>query len=39
MNRYQIAAAYSLFSKRDQVQRRLDTVLSGSGVSLMLTGD
>lgn len=39
MNRNQIATAYSLFSKRDQVQRRLDTVLSGSGVALMLTGD
>lgn len=39
MNRNQIATAYSLFSKRDQVQRRLDTVLSGSGLALMLTGD
>lgn len=39
MNRQQIATAYSLFHTRDQVQRRLDTVLSGSGVALMITGD
>lgn len=39
MNRNQIATANSLFFKRDQVQRRLDTVLSGSGVALMITGD
>ncbi|POF88207.1 hypothetical protein [Pseudomonas putida] len=39
MNRQQIACAYSLFHTRDQVQRRLDTVLSGRGVSLMITGD
>ncbi|UVL59841.1 hypothetical protein LOY54_17535 [Pseudomonas sp. B21-032] len=39
MNRKQIATANSLFFTRDQVQRRLDTVLSGSGVSLMITGD
>ncbi|HEN8714056.1 TPA: hypothetical protein U8203_004569 [Pseudomonas putida] len=39
MNRNQVATANSLFFKRDQVQRRLDTVLSGSGVSLMITGD
>ena len=39
MNRQQIACAYSLFHTRDQVQRRLDTVLSGAGVALMITGD
>lgn len=39
MNRGQIATANSLFFKRDQVQRRLDTVLSGSGVALAITGD
>lgn len=39
MNRQQIACAYSLFHTRDQVQRRLDTVLSGKGVALMITGD
>lgn len=39
MNRDQIATANSLFFKRDQVQRRLDTVLSGSGVALAITGD
>jgi hypothetical protein len=39
MNRQQIATAYSLFHTRDQVQRRIDTVLSGRGVSLMITGD
>ena len=39
MNRNQIATANSLFFTRDQVQRRLDTVLSGSGVALMITGD
>lgn len=39
MNRQQIAAAYSLFHERDRVQRRLDTVLSGKGVSLAITGD
>ncbi|RRW54824.1 hypothetical protein EGJ51_22720 [Pseudomonas fulva] len=39
MNRQQIACAYSLFHTRDQVKRRLDTVLSGKGVSLMITGD
>lgn len=39
MNRQQIATASSLFFTRDQVQRRLDTVLSGKGVSLAITGD
>lgn len=39
MNRQQIATAYSLFHTRDQVQRRLDTALSGKGVSLAITGD
>ncbi|MEW2925011.1 MULTISPECIES: hypothetical protein [Pseudomonas] len=39
MNRKQISTAYSLFHTRDQVQRRLDTVLSGKGVSLAITGD
>lgn len=39
MNRDQIATANSLFFKRDQVQRRLDTVLSSSGVALAITGD
>lgn len=39
MNRKQIATANSLFFKRDQVQRRLDTVLSGSGIALAITGD
>ncbi|PWY39090.1 hypothetical protein [Pseudomonas sp. RW405] len=39
MNRDQIVTANSLFFKRDQVQRRLDTVLSGSGVALAITGD
>ena len=39
MNRDQIANAHSLFFKRDQVQRSLDTVLSGSGVALAITGD
>ncbi|MBA5706168.1 hypothetical protein DT037_03655 [Pseudomonas fulva] len=39
MNRQQIATAYSLFHDRDRVQRRLDTVLSGKGVSLAITGD
>lgn len=39
MNRNQIATAYSLFHTRDQVQRRLDAVLSGKGVSLAITGD
>jgi len=39
MNRQQIACAYSLFHTRDKVQRRLDTVLSGKGVALMITGD
>ena len=39
MNRQQIAGASSLFHPRDQVQRRLDTVLSGKGVSLAITGD
>ncbi|MFI8555834.1 hypothetical protein [Pseudomonas putida] len=39
MNRKQISCANSLFFTRDQVQRRLDTVLSGSGVALMITGD
>lgn len=39
MNRKQIDKANSLFFIRDQVQRRLDTVLSGSGVSVMITGD
>ncbi len=39
MNRQQVATAYSLFHTRDQVQRRLDTVLSGKGVTLMITGD
>ncbi|MBI6886470.1 hypothetical protein [Pseudomonas putida] len=39
MNRDQIATANTLFFKRDQVQRRLDTVLSGSGVALAITGD
>lgn len=39
MNRKQIATAYILFHTRDQVQRRLDTVLSGKGVSLAITGD
>ena len=39
MNRKQIATAYRLFHTRDQVQRRLDTVLSGKGVSLAITGD
>lgn len=39
MNRQQIATAYSLFHTRDQAQRRLDTVLSGAGVALMITGD
>lgn len=39
MNRQQIATAYSLFHERDRVQRRLDTVLSGKGVSLSITGD
>lgn len=39
MNRKQIATANSLFFTRDQVQRRLDTVLSGKGVSLSITGD
>lgn len=39
MNRNQIATANGLFFTRDQVQRRLDTVLSGSGVALMITGD
>lgn len=39
MNRQQIATAYSLFHTRDQVQRRLDTALSGKDVSLAITGD
>lgn len=39
MNRQQIACAYSLFHTRDQVQQRMDTVLSGKGVALMITGD
>nr|WP_236165573.1 hypothetical protein [Pseudomonas fulva] len=39
MNRQQIATAYSLFHERDRVQRRLDAVLSGKGVSLAITGD
>lgn len=39
MNRQQIACAHSLFYTRDQVQRRLDTVLSGKGLSLAITGD
>ncbi len=39
MNRQQIATAYSLFHERDRVQRRLDTVRSGKGVSLAITGD
>lgn len=39
MNRQQIATAHSLFHTRDQVQRRLDTALSGKGVSLAITGD
>ncbi|WP_313327002.1 hypothetical protein [Pseudomonas qingdaonensis] len=39
MNRQQIATANSLFRIRDQVQRRLDTVLSGKGVSPAITGD
>lgn len=39
MNRQQIACAYSLFHTRDQLKRRLDTVLSGRGVSLAITGD
>lgn len=39
MNRQQIATAYSLFHERDRVQRRLDTVLSGKGVALAITGD
>lgn len=39
MNRQQIATASSLFFTRDQVQRRLDTVLSGKGMSLAITGD
>ena len=39
MNRQQIATAYSLFHTRDQLQRRLDTVRSGKGVSLAITGD
>ena len=39
MNRQQVACAYSLFHTRDQVQRRLDTVLSGKGVALAIAGD
>ncbi|MGE8122562.1 hypothetical protein [Pseudomonas fulva] len=39
MNRQQIATAYSLFHERDRVLRRLDTVLSGKGVSLAIIGD
>lgn len=39
MNRQQIATAYSLFHERDRVQRRIDTVLSGKGVALAITGD
>lgn len=39
MNRQQIATAYSLFHESDRVQRRLDTVLRGKGVSLAITGD
>ncbi|MDP9557839.1 UNVERIFIED_ORG: hypothetical protein J2W65_003487 [Pseudomonas parafulva] len=39
MNRQQIATAYSLLHKRDRVQRRLETVLSGKGLSLAITGD
>lgn len=39
MNRQQIACAYSLFHTRDQVKRRLDTVLSGKVMSLAITAD
>lgn len=39
MNRQQIETASSIFFTRDQVQRRLDTVMSGKGVSLVITGD
>lgn len=39
MNRKQIACASTLFFTRDQVQRRLDTVLGGAGVALAITGD
>ncbi|QZI72914.1 hypothetical protein K5F93_11915 [Pseudomonas protegens] len=38
MNRQQIATAHHLLWTRDQVQGRLDTVLGGSGVALMISG-
>ncbi|SEI23618.1 hypothetical protein [Pseudomonas asplenii] len=38
MNRQQIATANHLFFERDRVQGRLDAVLGGSGVALMISG-
>ena len=39
MDRKQITRASSLFFERDRMQRILDTVISGSGLAVQISGD